>query len=300
MNSLSSYPSIYAIGHKAIQNIFESDVIVEEKIDGSQFSFGTHKGELFCRSKGQSLIIEEPEKLFAKAVQVVKTLDLREGWTYRAEYLRTPKHNTLAYGRIPNNHIIIFDIETSVQTFLSHEGKYHEAQRLGLECVPALFQGKVENLDQFKTFLEKDSVLGGCKVEGVVVKNYNIFTDRKQIAVGKFVSEAFKEKHTTEWKKTNPGRQDVIELLVQEYKTDARWRKAIQHLRDDGKLEGSPRDIGNLIREVPEDILKESGEEIKIRLFDFFWPHIRRGVIRGFPEFYKEELAKNAFTPTAP
>ena len=41
----------------------------------------------------------------------------------------------------------------------------------------------------------------------------------------------------------NPNRGDMIALLIQELTTPARWQKAVQHLREDGKLEGSPRDI---------------------------------------------------------
>ena len=40
MSSWNSYPSIFNLGHKAIQNLLTVDVNVEEKVDGSQFSFG--------------------------------------------------------------------------------------------------------------------------------------------------------------------------------------------------------------------------------------------------------------------
>ncbi len=40
MENINSYPSVYQLGHKAIQNIFDGKVVIEEKIDGSQFSFG--------------------------------------------------------------------------------------------------------------------------------------------------------------------------------------------------------------------------------------------------------------------
>jgi len=61
-----------------------------------------------------------------------------------------------------------------------------------------------------------------------------------------------------------------------------------------GTLEGSPRDIGALIREIPDDILKEEGEEIKKALFEHFWPDIRQSCHTRFPEWYKQELAKQA------
>jgi hypothetical protein len=71
--------------------------------------------------------------------------------------------------------------------------------------------------------------------------------------------------------------------------------KAVQHLRDVGTLEQSPRDIGNLIKEIQEDTKKECEEEIKKILFDHFWKNISRGITAGAPEWYKEELLKLSF-----
>jgi len=36
---LNSYPSIYNLGHHAIATLLDAPVLVEEKVDGSQFSF---------------------------------------------------------------------------------------------------------------------------------------------------------------------------------------------------------------------------------------------------------------------
>jgi hypothetical protein len=40
MTSWHSYPKLYAMGHRAIADLLLDDVIVQEKVDGSQFSFG--------------------------------------------------------------------------------------------------------------------------------------------------------------------------------------------------------------------------------------------------------------------
>jgi hypothetical protein len=295
---LHSYPKIYAIGHSAIKDIFEDHVIVQEKVDGSQFSFGvTMQGELVCRSKGKQLLLDAPEKLFVKAVAAVREIQhfLTPGFIYRGEYLATPKHNTLSYNRTPKKHIILFDVSIGVEEYASSVFVEREALRLGLECVPLLYEGKVTDFEMFNSFLERESVLGGCKVEGIVVKNYSKFTPEKKAMMGKYVSEAFKEKHTKDWKERNPTRKDVISLLVEEYTTQARYHKAVQHLRDDGRLEGSPKDIGLLIREVPADILREDEQEIKDRLFKFFWKDIERGITSGIPTWYKDELARSSF-----
>lgn len=295
MQHINSYPSIYALGHRAIANLFDSDVLIEEKVDGSQFSFGRIDGELVCRSKGKDIILDAPEKMFSKAVEVIKELPLRDGWFYRGEYLQSPKHNTLKYSRTPNNFIILFDINIGLEEYMSYEEKRAEAERIGLECVPIMYQGKVTDFEQFKLFLEKDSVLGGTKVEGVVIKNYSVFTQEKKVAMGKYVSEAFKEIHQGEWKKSNPNNRDIEAILIGEYRSNARWQKSVQHLQEKGLLDGSPKDIGALMKEVSSDTLKECEEEIKEKLFKHFWSKISRGIVSGIPEWYKEELAKKSF-----
>jgi hypothetical protein len=297
---IGSYPTVFAIGHAAIRDIFSGSVIVEEKVDGSQFSFGVIGGSLECRSKGKQLILDAPEKMFVQAVETARELEpvLHPDWIYRGEYLQKPKHNTLAYDRIPNKHIIGFDIVTGPETYLTPDEKRAEFERIGLECVPVLHVGEVVGLEAFNEFMQRVSVLGGCKVEGVVVKNYSLFTIEKKVALGKYVSEAFKEVHSGEWRKNNPTGKDVAQILIDQYRTPARWGKAIQHLREAGQLDESPRDIGALMKEVAVDTRRECEDEIKQMLFDHYWKQIQRGITAGLPEWYKQELAKTAFEVT--
>jgi hypothetical protein len=117
----------------------------------------------------------------------------------------------------------------------------------------------------------------------------------KKVLMAKFVREDFKEKHDKAWKKSNPGRKDVIAALVETYKTPQRWNKAVQHLRENGELEDSPKDIGKLFKEVPKDILAECEDEIRDALFKHFWKDISRGITAGLAEWYKAKLAENAF-----
>lgn len=301
---LNSYPSIYNLGHAAIADLLKEPVIVEEKIDGSQFSFGVHKdtGELMIRSKGAAINPLAPEGMFKEGVETAKSLQslLKPGWVYRGEYLKTPNHNTLIYERIPYKHFIIFDIQTGIETYLSPSEKEEEAERLGLEVVPQLYWGMLEKIEFFRELLETKSILGGQKIEGVVIKpaNYGMFGKDKKCLMGKFVSETFKEAHVDAWKEKNPTGTDIITLIGNGVCTQARWMKAVQHFRDDGKLLGDPRDIGALLKEIPEDVKKECEQEIKDALFKWAWPHLRRACTRGFPEWYKEELVKRQFANT--
>lgn len=304
---IRSYASIYNLGHAAIADLLKGPVIVEEKIDGSQFSFTklASTGELVCRSKGALINVLAPEGMFIKAVEVMQVIadKLTPGLVYRGEYLRSPKHNILVYGRTPQSHIILFDIERGEQCFCPAAEKIGEAQLIGLETVPVLFEGMLTDVSLLRELLERESVLGGQKVEGVVIKpaNYDLFGRDKKVLMGKFVSEAFKEVHAAEWKKEHgtKGSQEIIQLLAAIYGTPARWAKAVIHLRERSEIEDSPRDIGKLMAEVPADLLKECEQEIRDKLFEWAWPQLRRSVARGLPEWYKEELMKKQFE-TAP
>lgn len=304
MDSWHSYPSIYALGHRAVSELFTRDVYLTEKVDGSQFSFGSDmNGEVRARSKGQELHIDAPEKMFSVAVNAVLAIKdrLTPGWTYRGEYLRSPKHNTLSYSRVPHHNVILFDINDGHESYLPYEELEAEAERIGMEVVPRIFTGRITSAEQLLSFLDRESILGGVKIEGIVVKPvaYDLFGADKKVLMGKFVSEAFKEIHGKEWKAANPAQSDILTVLAARYATEARWEKAIQHLLDRGELEGSPRDIGKLLKEVQADTHKECADEIKEALFKWAWGTIGRKLTHGFPEWYKRKLADSQFEDAA-
>lgn len=302
MDSWHSYPSIFTLGHRAIAGLLDAPVNVEEKVDGSQFSFGVDpaSGEVRVRSKGAIIHPDAPEKMFERAVETAKALagTLTPGWTYRAEYLAKPKHNALAYGRVPERHLIVFDICRGHEEYLGFEEKRAECERIGLECIPLLFSGVVDGIDHFRTFLDTTSVLGGQKIEGVVVKQREVrlFGPDKKALIGKFVSEAFKEVQSASWRESNPGKNDILDFLGEKYRTHARWAKAAQRLREAGALTDTPKDIGQLLNAVPPDIEKECRAEIEAALWAWAWPHIRRKAVAGLPDWWKDELLKLQFS----
>lgn len=293
--NICTYPSIYAIGHKAAADILLGDYTVEEKIDGSQFSaMVDHEGNLHCRSKGALINIDESPKLFAPAVNTMKELIglLVPNTVYRGEAICKNKHNVLEYGRVPSGGLILYDIDDNLSTFYNREAKEAEAKRLGLEVVPA-FDYKITSIDDIKEFIKRESCLGKSEMEGIVIKNYDRFTIDKKVMMAKYVSEAFKERHMKDWKSSNPSSIGIIENIITALRTEARWNKAIQHLRDDGRLLDDPKDIGPLMKELSVDTLKEEAEFIKEKLFEYAWPKVAQGVQKGFAQYYKEQLATN-------
>jgi hypothetical protein len=298
---IKAYPKIFAIGQDYIRDIFENEVEVTEKIDGSQFAFGKFNGNLYMRSKGRQIFEDHYDSLFKQAVEYVLSIreDIPENTFFYCEYLQSPKHNSLQYNNVPKNNLMLFGVCDSSDKFVDDYGELESyAEEMGLDIVPLLHKGPINGADQIFEFLGEESVLGGAKREGVVVKNYHkpflLGGQPIPLMAGKYVSEEFKEVHSNGWKKekTSKGK---FEVYKDQFRTETRWEKAVQHLRDNGELENSPKDIGKLIKEVQNDITEEEKENIKEFLFKEFGQEILRYSTRGLPEWYKEKLLKNSF-----
>lgn len=137
------------------------------------------------------------------------------------------------------------------------------------------------------------SFLGGQNIEGVVVKRYTPWMFMGQIPQtvmsGKYVTEEFKEVHIKNWKKENTGK-GKLEVAISQYRSEARWNKAVQHIRDDGELTGTPKDIGLLIKEVMKDITEEEQANIKEQLWNILGKDILAYATNGLPQWYKEKI----------
>jgi uncharacterized protein YegP (UPF0339 family) len=298
MKEIDGYPKIYNLGHKAVRDVFKEPVVAQEKVDGSQISFMKNDLGTFVRSKGAMLYFDNPEKMFAKGLEVIfqTAHELVDGWVYRGEYLQKPKHNVLQYDRVPMNHIILYDIQIGDQDFLNQMHMADEAERLGFEAVPAWHLPADVNLGQLSELLLNTSCLGGVPIEGIVMKNYERFDPYTgKVMMAKHVSEAFREVHRNSKGKYRTSNKDVIQSLIENYKSEARWQKAVQHLKESGALEDSPTDIGMLINEVHQDVYAEEMDEIKKVLFKWAWKQIGRGITAGLPEWYKEQLLVKQF-----
>lgn len=294
----AAFPKIFALGTKPVANILDNEVEITEKVDGSQFIFGNINNVLYVRSKGAEMSVYAPEKMFTEAVEYVHKLFeegiIPEGYSFYAEYLKKPKHNTLEYDRIPKNHLALFGVcHVPTRTFIKDYRTIQSlADSLNIDTVPLIYSGQITAEEVLK-LLGRKSYLGKADIEGVVIKSYNDLLVGGQllpVTSAKYVSEAFKEVHQKTWSKenTNGGKWDTFK---QAHRTEARWNKAVQHLKESGQLLCEPKDISLLIKEVREDVIKEEKENIK----EFLWREFGSDLIRcstaGLPEWYKEQLA---------
>jgi hypothetical protein len=296
----AAFPKILHIGDKPIADLFNDEVEITEKIDGSQFGFGMVDGQLVCRSKGKELDLDNPDKMFLEGVEYVKTISgrLPDNHFFYGEYLQKPRHSTLAYNRTPKNHIALFGVMRPDRTL----GQYSEieawAEKLEVDAVPLIKLGISDPEEIIEIVKEKESYLGGQHIEGVVVKRYEdwMFLGRilTPVKAGKYVTERFKEVHQADWSRLNTSK-GAYDVLKDKYRTEARWHKAIMHLKEKGEFEGTVRDIGNLIKEIQKDLGQEEKENIKQDLWKIYRDDIMRHATKGFVDWYKELIVKGEF-----
>lgn len=294
--TLKSYPKILPLTGKYFDYIAGVGVEITEKVDGSMFAFGKDReGVLHFRSKGAVIEANAPQDLFKPAVDYVLSVQdkLPNGVAYYSETLKSPRHNTLAYAGIPKNHIALFGMFDYDRTGgNSWEVLREEATRLDVDIVPLLGKAILGSAEQAQEYLSIDSFLGNCKVEGIVIKDYTRpmeFSGQIYPLIAlKFVSDSFKEKHAN-----NPEyipQSSKLEVVINNYRTEARWDKAIQHLKEKGVLTNEPKDIGILMRELSEDLVLEEKENFKEELYQIYKKQWTANLCRGFPEYYKKVL----------
>ena len=296
---IKSYPKILPLVGKYFDLIAGVEVEVTEKVDGSMFAFGKdHEGNLHFRSKGAIIEASAPQDLFKPAIEYVITIqhELPNGVVYYGETLKSNRHNTLNYNSIPKNHIALFGMFDFDRTAgNSWEVLKEEAARLNLDVVPLLGKVPLGALNEVEKFLELESYLGGPKIEGVVLKDYTrpmeFAGQMYPLTALKFVSDAVKEKHAD-----NPEyvpQSSKLEVVIGNYRTEARWDKAIQHLKEQGLLVGEPKDIGLLMKELSQDLIAEEKENFKEELYQIFKKQWTASLLRGFPEYYKRKLLES-------
>lgn len=309
--SLSPYPKVWNLGHPMITDLFSTSypdqIVAQEKVDGSQLSWcwdSESADSLWVRSKGKiqygADFGYEPDAMFAEAVEYLLSLPVRRrGVIMRGEWLAKAKHNTVAYERRPKNGLVLFDVQTMhphLVDYMSRDVIEAIAEEQQIEAVQQFDLNPPYTADKLHALLQMPSQLGGdFGIEGVVFKNYGLVTKTGEVAMGKHVREDFKEKHSRSWKVRNPSQTDVVAHIVEQLNTPQRFAKAVEYLRDQGELEGSPRDIGALMRRVKQDVLEEETDWIVNQLTQVFMPKIERQIGHGLPEWYKNRLAESQF-----
>lgn len=228
----------------------------------------------------------------------MKELNLPNNVFFFGEAFQQPRHNVLKYNSVPAGNVALFAaVHVPENTWLPYEDIWEWAELFGIGIVPLLQQGLFDKppLETLEQLLTVESCLGGPNIEGIVVKNlhqdWQIGEQYVPFLTGKFVSEKFKEVHRNK-SYGKSEKKGHFQELAESFKTEPRWEKSFQHLREAGKLSLDLPDIGLLVSEVHRDILEEESDNIKDALFRIFKGEILRTSTKGLAEWYKKKLVE--------
>lgn len=283
---LKKYSKIEHLTHES--QLLNMNVVVQEKVDGSQFVFGLNP-KFYAQTK-RGISLHKTNTNFSLAVEHLRHRAefLTEGYVYYGECLTKPKHNRICYDRTPKGFVVLFDVfDINTKEYLQREQLQKIADRLEIDIIPELYCGKSSEMPETSKLLNNRSFLGYFQIEGIVIKSY---TDKK---IFKVVSDKFRELSKTKKKKKPTTTDEQLDNLFDVYNNENRWHKAVQHLRDEGKLDNSMSDVGRLLKELSNDFEEECKEDLKEKLYCLFRKNVLKKVCSGFAGWYKKELHKN-------
>jgi hypothetical protein len=150
-------------GKDFIDNLFNSYVTVNEKMDGSAFVFerDTETGEFNFYKRDQrnpiTLVDRTLMKYYEKPIQYIQSLPVHiinkipRGWRFGLEYFSSNSPVEIVYDEIPKNNLILSYVHTSDEsgkasgTIQEKEKLDSWADLLGVERPPIIFQGKLND-----------------------------------------------------------------------------------------------------------------------------------------------------------
>jgi len=295
---MKSYSKIRRLGHSRNTDTVRNpnDVLLfKEKLDGANLRFtvtDTEDGKKFLfgsknvvyKKDGKPDYEEDIDERFKDAIDWIRDncdpSEFNANLTYFAENM--VKHS-LEYNWKKTPQVIGFDIYShEAERYLSWGTAKVTFEKYGIPVAPVVDNKTVKEFDPENYEIPESKYRDG-KMEGVVIINTGQEEDERSgfSTRAKMVTEEFKEKH----KNQTGARQSVEaikghEKIISKYCTDARIRKHIQKMRDEGRdlgkelMAGQNGGDGLPIR-VSVDILEEEADEIVRRNDEMNWKNYR-------------------------
>jgi len=160
MSGISHLYDIYnKKGKEFIDNLFNSYVTVNEKMDGSAFVFDrdleTGRFNFYKRDQRNPITLVDRTlmKYYEKPIQYIESLpphilkEIPRGWKFGLEYFSNTQPVEIAYDRLPKNNLILSYIHTKSDdgkpssTIQNKEKLDTWADLIGVERPPIIFQG---------------------------------------------------------------------------------------------------------------------------------------------------------------
>lgn len=272
---LFKYPKIKIIGHDENRDLLaypEDHIMVESKIDGGNFSFFLDdEGVINECSRNRNLTTDEDEKTFIKQRlwlrDKLKDKKIDPDYVYYCEVMA--KH-TINYTIAPD--MVGFDIRLrhdanseGLGVFIDRVSKEEEFKRLGIECVPLVWEGTAGELKKLNLddMIPKSIYYDGLE-EGICIKSRSRLSNQgNRQLMGKKVRILFKEKNKAIFGGFKQKYSDTNKI-VDVFCTEARIKKIILKCVNE---EGLSLELA-LMSKVPHKVIKDILAEEFCSIFD--------------------------------
>lgn len=266
---MKKYKKIRTLGHRENENIFtvnDDKIIIQEKLDGSNFRFWREGDKLIFGSRNVNNLDKNNHQFSATINYLKEKIDvdkLDPDIIYIGEAMK--KHSiNYDWGNIPK--FIGYDVVYKDNGLpLSYKLAIKEFNKIGLEFVRVIFEGtayEVRNNIDLNSFLDKDSPYREAgRPEGIVIKNYDRLNQFGRPLYAKMVRDDFKEKNKVKFDNKKTKKRDAL-YITEKYATEARIKKIILKMVNNEGKNLSRELMNSLIPKVIKDILSESIIEI--------------------------------------
>ena len=263
MSEQKKYHSVERYGKSNNEISTRGNIVVWEKIDGSNASFKRVGNEIQTFSRNLELTGEDGLGGFRKWVlQNIDVEKLEQDFLYFGEWSNPHKIN---YGDNLKK-FFLFDVyDLAELKYLGIDFIREEAEHIGLTLAPIFYEGEFVSEEHLQSFVGKSMLAPDGVGEGVVVKNYDYVDKHGNQHFTKIVSKHFQEISGVKVKEMK-SKPDVVTQFIDNTVTQARIEKMLYKLVDEGHLKEdfAIEDMGTILKllgnSVFEDVMNEEAD----------------------------------------
>lgn len=271
MGKYKKYFKIHRLGKEETDGILDTDITVQEKVDGANCSIFLQDGEVRCGTRTRVLPKDESfrgltefvaeNKLLEPFLKNNPTLILYGEWLVR----HTITYPDDAYGKV-----YLFDIyDTTDDSWASQETVKNVASALGLQYPHVFANGRLTQ-EQIKEFVGTSAIAPAG--EGVVLKSKDFVNKFGDKVYAKVVHEKFKESNAIVFGGNNKHSETYWEMyVVNKYCTTGRVQKIMQKLQSETTERLDKEHTSRVANTCYHDMITEEAWEIakKVPVLNF-------------------------------
>jgi hypothetical protein len=252
---LTKYQHVERLGHDDALGLLDGTVVVQEKLDGANFTVAKHptRGIIMASRNNVISVGGTPSTGFNGAIDYVLNhpgfndiFSMHPDWVLRGEWL---VRHSINYAKEFMGKFYCFDVQDGNGAYIPVETYAPYLNAAQILMVPVLATIDKPTHDQLVEYTKGGGYFGAEQKEGIVVKRYDFVNKYGRVTWGKLVAADFKEANKIHM---GAAKHDPIEIKFAALIKDEDILKVIHKLKDE-KGETSVRDMAQVIGRVWND-----------------------------------------------